>query len=176
MQPRSITRSICLAATAAALCLMALASPAGAAGQHPPGGPAGAAGRDPRRGPAAWREAPEFVALFTPRPYRASYHAFVTATPLDEALRHVTADPASQHPPGAWTPRPQSPWDAFGEGGTWDRWKVARLYGSARPVVARGPRGTGDRPDEMWTLVSPYPSASLDRLEPGTLLLVLRVP
>ena len=66
--------------------------------------------------------------------------------------------------------------DAFGAGGTYDRWKLARVFGAHQPNVARGPRGDRGLIDESWTLVSPYPSADLGRLEPGTLLIVVRVP
>jgi hypothetical protein len=124
----------------------------------------------------AWREAPEYVALFAPRAYRGAYRAFVSPTTLDAVLRAVARDPRALQAPGSWAPHPQLPFDAFGGGGTYDRWKIARLYGSRRAQVARGPhRGDGDS-EESWTLVSPYPAAALDRLEPGTLLLVLRVP
>jgi hypothetical protein len=40
-------------------------------------------------------------------------------------------------------------------------------------VVARGPRGAAGRPAEAWTLISPYPSGDLTRLEAGTMLIVL---
>jgi hypothetical protein len=53
---------------------------------------------------------------------------------------------------------------------------VARLYGSRQPRVARGARADEGRVVESWTLVSPYPSADLTRLEHGTLRIVLRTP
>ena len=61
-------------------------------------------------------------------------------------------------------------------GGTYDRFKLARLFGSHRPDVARGPHGRRGLVEESWTLMSPYPSPDLSQLEPGTLLIVLRVP
>ena len=77
------------------------------------------------------------------------------------------------HPPGAWVPAPVLPADAFGQTGSYDRSRLARLYGARRPVVARGPRGAGGRPSEAWTLVSPYPNRDLTRLESGTMLIVV---
>ena len=67
------------------------------------------------------------------------------------------------------------PFDAFGQSGSYDRWKVAGLYRRRRAHVARGPR-LDQGQTESWTLISPYPDASLQRLEPGTLLIVLRIP
>jgi hypothetical protein len=40
-------------------------------------------------------------------------------------------------------------------------------------MAVHGPRGVDGHPSEAWTMVSPYPSADLTRLEPGTLLIVL---
>jgi hypothetical protein len=65
--------------------------------------------------------------------------------------------------------------DAFGETGGYDRAKLARLYGSERARVARGPRAIGGRPAENWTLISPYPSPDISRLQSGTMLIVLNV-
>jgi hypothetical protein len=135
-------------------------------------------GPTPLRGAPAspWREAPAYVALFAPRIHRDAYQAFVMPAGLDAALRLLSGDPEVMQAPGSWTPRPQLPADAFGQGGSYDRRRLARLYGSRRAIVARGPHGRDGRVDEMWTLISPYPSADLDRLDAGTLLIVLRVP
>lgn len=62
------------------------------------------------------------------------------------------------------------PLDAFGTAGGYDRSKVARLYGGSRPKVARGWWQTGDH-FESITLISPFPDPSLDRLNPGTLVI-----
>jgi len=78
--------------------------------------------------------------------------------------------------PGAWEPKELLPFDAFGQTGRYDRWSVARLYGSRRARVARGPRSVQGHVTEAWTLISPYPDTSLTRLEAGTLLIVLRIP
>jgi len=170
VQARSITRTFWSAVGAAAV-----------VGALLPGTPAAqesafARPADPPTQIARWQEAPAFVALFVPRLYREAYRAFVSPLGLDAALRVVASDAHSLHPPGAWTPRRENPADAFGAGGPYDRWKLARVFGSQQPEVARGPRGEHGLVDESWTLVSPYPSPDLSRLEPGTLLIVVRVP
>ena len=99
----------------------------------------------------------------------------VTPLGLDAVLRARAADPSFARGPGAWSPRARLPADAFGRSGRYDRWMLARLYGSQQPRVARGARLDGGRVVESWTLVSPYPSPDLARLEPGTLLIVLQI-
>jgi hypothetical protein len=115
------------------------------------------------------------VPLFTPpRAPTGTYAAYASGRSLDEVLGELRRNPAFTTP-GAWQVQTLIPFDAFGESGRYDRWKVARLYGSRRARVARAPRVEDGEVREVWTIVSPYPSAALDRLEPGTLLLVLRV-
>jgi hypothetical protein len=121
-----------------------------------------------------WQDAPEYLPLFAPVGTRAgAYGIFVTALPIDALLGRLAPDPSLLHPPGAWVAAPVLPTDAFGQTGRYDRSRLARLYGARRPVVARGPRGVGGRPAEAWTLISPYPSRDLSRLEPGTMLIVV---
>ena len=67
------------------------------------------------------------------------------------------------------------PYDAFGLAGSYNRWKVAGLYRSRRAYVAYGPR-LDQGQTESWTLIAPYPDVGLQRLEPGTLIIVLRIP
>jgi len=122
----------------------------------------------------AWQDAAGYLRLFAPFGTRAdAYRIFVTTLPIDALLGRLAQDPALLHPPGAWVPAPVLPADAFGQTGRYDRARLARLYGAKRPVVARGPRGPTGRPTEAWTLVSPYPSRDLTRLEPGTMLIVV---
>ncbi|MBI2187226.1 MAG: hypothetical protein HYU37_08920 [Acidobacteria bacterium] len=124
---------------------------------------------------ASWRDAPALAALFAPAGPRApAYRASVSPLDLDAVLRALADDPALVRAPGAWEPRALPPTDAFGLAGRYDRLRVARLYGSRQPRVARGARLADDGALETWTLISPYPDATLRRLEPGTLLLVLR--
>ena len=135
------------------------------------------AGAQPAAGPGAgWRAAPGHVALFTPPRYRAAYQAFVSSEPLDRALADVLSRVPALRAPGSWEPRRTAVTDAFGVGGPYDRWQLVRLYGARTPQVARGAVVKDDGTVEAWTLISPYPDAEIRRLEPGTLLLVLRLP
>lgn len=122
----------------------------------------------------AWRETPGYLRLFAPSgPRAAAYRIYVSPLDVDALLQRLATDPSLLHPPGAWSPAALLPLDAFGQTGAYDRSRLARLYGSKRAMVARGPRGTAGRPTEEWTLISPYPGRDLDRLEPGTMLIVL---
>jgi hypothetical protein len=118
---------------------------------------------------------PVYLELFTPAVHRSAYQAFVSPLPLGQLLKSL-ADPGFAAPPEAWRPERQLALDAFGRAGRYDRSKLARLYGARRVDVARAPRVDGGRVVEAWTLVSPYPDPLLERLEPGTLILVLRLP
>jgi hypothetical protein len=162
VQPQSIPRRIRLAALL--LCAAATGFPFGADGQEP-------------SAIDVLRPAPQFLDLFAPRLHREAYRAFVSPLRIEDLLTRFAADPQVQHPPGSWTATPTGPRDAFGEAGTYHRFRLIRLYGSTQARVARGPRSADDGQTlETWTLVSPYPDTSLTRLEPGTLILVLRVP
>jgi len=134
---------------------------------------AGTATAQPPAG--TWRNAPEYVRLFAPaRAHREAYHAYVSPLGLATVLRDLEKDRSLLRPPGAWTPSALLPSDAFGRTGSYETWKMARLFGALRATVARGPRGEdGHHPAETWTLVSPYPDENLEHLEPGTLLIVL---
>src|SRR5262245_19877057 len=135
-------------------------------------GAAAASAQPPPSG--AWQEAAGYLRLFAPFGTRASaYRIFVTALPIDTLLGRLAQDPSLLHPPGAWVPAPVPPAEAFGQTGSYDRSRLARLYSARRPVVARGPRGANGRPAEAWTLVSPYPNRDLTRLESGTMLIVV---
>jgi hypothetical protein len=171
VQSRSITRGF-----RATACVIALVAGVTAIVSRAQETPALAVPTPPPDSAARWREAPDYVALFVARPYRDAYRAFVSPLELDTALHTVATEAASIQAPGAWASHPESPLDVFGAGGTYDRWKLARLFGSHRPEVARGPRGHGGVVEESWTLVAPYPSPDLSRLEQGTLLIILRVP
>jgi hypothetical protein len=121
-----------------------------------------------------WRPAPEYLALFAPAgPRRALYQAYVSPLELPAVLHRLAGDVTLLRPPGAWEPRALLPADAFGQTGRYDRWRLAQVYGARRARVARGPVGRDGAVVEAWTLVSPYPDPTLERLQPGTLLIVL---
>ena len=163
-KPRSITRARAGLLLAAVLTCTDLRS----AAQQPADGPSTVLR-------AGWREAAQYVELFAPREQRAAYRAYVSPVGLEATLADLLADPGVLQPPGAWTPQAMIPYDAFGLSGSYNRWKVAGLYRSRRAQVAHGPRVDHGQV-ESWTLMAPYPDAALQRLEPGTLILVLRVP
>jgi len=159
LQPRSITLALAVQAVLVCTVLRPAAQQAGPSA--------------PLR--TSWREAPEYVRLFAPPAQQAAYRAYVSPVGLEATLKAITADPAVLHPPGAWTPQAMIPYDAFGLSGSYNRWKVAGLYRSRRAQVARGPRlDQGEL--ESWTLIAPYPDEALQRLETGTLIIVLRMP
>ena len=154
---------------AAVLCFTAATVPAIAEGVQTA---VASTGQPPPAG--AWQDAPAYLPLFAPRGPRAgAYRIFVSPLPIESVLARLTADPSLLRPPGAWSTALVSPIDAFGQTGGYDRSKLARLFSARRPVVARGPRGAGGRALEAWTLISPYPSRDMGRLEPGTMLIVL---
>lgn len=134
--------------------------------------------------PGDWHDAREYLPLFAPSGTRAAaFHIYVSPRDLQTVLKQISTDPSALHPPGAWLPIAQLPMDAFGQTGGYDRSTLARLYGAKRAMVARGPRGSPgpstplgtSRPTEAWTLISPYPSGDMRRLEPGTMLIVLNL-
>ena len=123
-----------------------------------------------------WRDAPAFLQLFTPAAGREAYRAATSPADLDTILRTMAGDASLVRTPDAWTPRSESILDVFGKSGAYDRWTLVRLFGSRQPRVARGAKIVNGRAAESWTLISPYPDARLERLEPGTLLIVLSLP
>ena len=125
----------------------------------------------------AWREAPAYIRVFAPlRLHTDAYRMSVSPLDLDAVLRGLQRDASLVRSPGAWEARELPPFDVFGQTGGYDRWRLARLYGARRPRVARGPKAENGRVTESWTLISPYPDPAFTRLEPGTLLIVLKVP
>jgi hypothetical protein len=124
-----------------------------------------------------WREAPEYLPLVAPVGSRAAaYSIFTSPLDIEAAIQRLERDASLVRAPGAWQPRPMLPLDAFGQAGRYDRSGMARVYGGRQPRVAHGARSVGGRVIESWTLIAPYPDTELRRLEPGTLLIVLRLP
>jgi hypothetical protein len=129
----------------------------------------------PASAAVSWQNAAEYVTLFTPVGQGHSHGIAVTSTGLDEVLRELDADQTLVRTPGAWAVGFESPTDAFGTAGRYNRWLLARLYGSRQVRVARGARADRGRVVEAWMLLSPYPSADLRTLHPGTMRLILNV-
>jgi hypothetical protein len=126
--------------------------------------------------PPHFTEAPAFVPLFTPRAVPAgTYRAFTSPDALDAVLATVRRTSSLSLPAGSFEPQSVIASEAFGQSGGYNRWKLALLYGAQRTRVARGPRIENGQTTEAWTLVSPYPDANLEHLNPGTLLIVMRL-
>jgi hypothetical protein len=124
--------------------------------------------------PAGFAENSAYLPLFTPRGAPAgAYRTFTTPRPLEQVLAGLAGDASLPAAGGSFTSRLESAGDAFGLSGGYNRWKLALLYSARRVAVARGPRLADGRVVEAWTLVSPYPDPQLERLNPGTLLIVL---
>jgi hypothetical protein len=75
---------------------------------------------------------------------------------------------------GSWVVAPGPAVEAFDSAAIFDRARLARLYGGRSPRIARGPV-VGEDTDYVVLLMSPYPDADLRRLNPGTLIMEVRV-
>jgi hypothetical protein len=133
---------------------------------------------------AAGAPAPPFTAcdavlaaLFTPpRPAMGRYDVCTAGEPIEQIVASSAASPAGAAGRVHYGPiEPLDALDAFGTAGPYERATVARLYGGTRPRVARGWRQEGGVFVSV-TLVSPFPDASLTRLNPGTMEIRFTVP
>jgi hypothetical protein len=125
--------------------------------------------------------------LFTPRAAPAgAYVVTVLPSPMADARRAVMRafgidDPVPAIPPPAaaapapWSVRRLEVGEAFGASGIYEPVRLARLFNGARVEVVRGPVVRDGRTIASVTLISPYPDPSLSRVEPGTLVIVLRL-
>jgi hypothetical protein len=113
--------------------------------------------------------------LFTPvsaPPGR--YVVYRSDRPIGDIVKDLKAQDPSPSP-GAWEPTRPEAHDAFGQEGAYDRSRLARLFRGQRVTLIRGSlrRGEGHT---SYTLISPYPNASLTVIEPGTLVIEFRIP
>jgi hypothetical protein len=107
---------------------------------------------------------PAWLPLFTPpRPEIGRYEVCTSPRPLDVLKMEGSSEGIHFGEAVALEPL-----DAFGSGGAYNRFGLARLYRGLRVRVVRGWRQERDR-FESVTLLSPYPDAALTRLEPGTM-------
>ena len=107
---------------------------------------------------------PGLTALFTPlRPQLGRYEVCTTA----ESIEAVAGAGAAA---GAHYSDVESleALDAFGATGSYDRSRLARLYGGTRVRIAHGWTESSGHFGSV-TLLSPYPDASFTRLMPGTM-------
>jgi hypothetical protein len=146
------------------------------------------AGMAPADQPLPGVPAPELARLFTPQNAPDdSYQVNVIREPIEAARRTVmaaagvapdesrpgSAEPAAGATAGPWQLTRMDGLQAFGTGGRYDRSRLARLY-RGRPVsVVRGPIERDGRTVAAVTMISPYPDATLTRLEEGTLVVLL---
>jgi hypothetical protein len=126
--------------------------------------------------PGGFTETPAYVPLFTPRALPpGTYRTYTSRQDLDSVLAAIRIDATLQTSAGSFAAESVIASEAFGQSGGYNRWKLALLYGAVRARVARGPKVENGRVVETWTLVSPYPDPDLERLQSGTLLIVLRL-
>jgi hypothetical protein len=113
--------------------------------------------------------------LFTPLAVPVGTYVVYTSTEtidaLTERLRALDASPA----PGAWKPSRPEANVAFGQEGRYDRARLARLFNGMRVSVVRGSL-VQDGQGVAYTLVSPFPDATLSRIVEGTMVIEFRVP
>ncbi len=124
--------------------------------------------------------APALARLFTPLQAPAgTYIVTVLTEGIEAALPMVKTalapEASAGNPPGSWQVQSLDPLEAFGTAGVYDRSKVARLYTGRRVSVVRGPVERGGKVVAAVTLISPYPDATLSRLEKGTIVIAVNV-
>jgi len=117
----------------------------------------------------------ELARIFTPLTAPQGAYAVTTTdraiANLAVALKRCDAAPAE----GAWHVIRMEAHEAFGQAGIYDRLRLAQLFGGTRVDVVRGSLAH-DGVRDGYTLISPYPDASLTAVNPGTLVIVLHVP
>jgi hypothetical protein len=110
---------------------------------------------------------PTFSALFTPvKPALGDYRVCTTPDPPER----VATDPAVERPRYAPSQMLEAV-DAFGTAGPYNRVALTHLYGGRRVRVQHGWIARPDR-FESITLLSPYPDAALEHLNPGTMVII----
>ena len=102
------------------------------------------------------------------------YVVYRSDRPLADLVSELKAlDPSPS--PGAWVPNRPEAHDAFGQEGSYDRPRLARLFRGQRVTLVRGSVVRGGH-RVAYTLISPFPDASLRRIETGTMVVEFTVP
>lgn len=118
---------------------------------------------------------PALTRLFTPVAVPPGtyvvYTSAETIETLTTRLRALDPSPAA----GAWEPIRPEAHGAFGQEGLYDRARLARLFNGKRATVVRGSL-VQDGQRLAYTLVSPYPDATLSRIVEGTMVIEFKVP
>jgi hypothetical protein len=114
------------------------------------------------------------TSLFAPVGAPAGIYDVYTASEAITSLaaRLSALDPSPRA--DAWKVLGSDPVAAFGVEGRYDRAHLARLFAGRRTQVARGSL-RGPEGIVGYTLISPYPDPSFDRLRPGTMIIVARI-
>ena len=116
----------------------------------------------------------ELARIFTPLTAPAGAYTVTTTdsaiADLAVALKACDAAPAE----GGWQVTRLEAHDAVGQAGIYDRLRLAQLFGGTRVDVVRGSLAR-DGLRDGYTLISPYPDASLTAVNPGTLVIVLHL-
>jgi hypothetical protein len=113
--------------------------------------------------------------LFTPIAVPPGTYVVYTSTETIEVLTARLRERDGSPAPGAWEPTRPEAHGAFGQEGAYDRARLARLFNGKRVTVVRGSFvDSGQR--LAYTLVSPYPDATLSRIVSGTMVIEFRVP
>lgn len=125
--------------------------------------------------PPAWKQDAALTRLFTPLAVPpGTYTVYTTPEPIEDLTKQFKARDRSPSP-GAWEPFRPEAHGAFGQEGSYDRARLARLFNGKRVTVVRGSLvDSGQR--LAYTLVSPYPDATLSRVVEGTMVIEFRVP
>jgi len=117
----------------------------------------------------------ELTRLFTPLAAPpGTYVVYRSTEPiatLTERLRALDPAPA----PGAWKPSRPEAHVAFGQEGSYDRARLARLFNGMRVTVVRGSL-LQDGQRVAYTLVSPFPDAALSRIVEATMVIEFKIP
>jgi hypothetical protein len=108
--------------------------------------------------------------LFTPiSAPPGQYVVYRSDRPIDALAAELKAlDP--EPAPGAWEPTRPEAHDAFGQEGPYDRSRLARLFRGKRVTLIRGSLKEG-RHRVAYTLVSPFPTPSMDAINDGTMVI-----
>ena len=124
---------------------------------------------------ALGRASPALTRLFTPQTVPpGTYQVFVSEAPIEDLVKALAAADRSRSR-GEWDVQRPEGAGAFGILGTANRSRLARLFRGARVDLARGSIQEGSRA-VAYTLISPYPDASLSAVRKGTLIVRLLVP
>ena len=112
-----------------------------------------------------------FTPLAAPPGTYVVYRSTETIETLTKRLRALDPAPA----PGAWKPSRPEAHVAFGQEGSYDRARLARLFNGMRVTVVRGSL-LQDGQRVAYTLVSPFPDAALSRIVEATMVIEFKIP